>query len=103
MSDQVFHLLGLGQRAGKIVSGDFAVREHLAKGKVKLLIIATNTSERIKGEYIRIGQSKKVSTRVAFTKDQLGFALGKSPRATVAILDPNFARGIEGLLEGGEA
>ncbi|GAB6180694.1 ribosomal L7Ae/L30e/S12e/Gadd45 family protein [Desulfotomaculum defluvii] len=85
------------------MSGDFAVREHLAKGKVKLLIIATNTSERIKEEYIRIGQSKKVSTRIFFTKEELGLALGKSPRAAVAILDPNFARGIEGLLEGGEA
>lgn len=103
MRDPVFHLLGLGQRAGKIVSGDFAVRERLAKSKVKLLIIATNTSERIKGEYIRIGQSKKVTIRVAFTKDQLGSALGKSPRATVAILDSNFAQRIEGLLEGGEA
>ncbi|ABO50476.1 LSU ribosomal protein L7AE [Desulforamulus reducens MI-1] len=103
MSGSVFHLLGLSQRAGKTVSGDFAVRENIIKGKVKLLIIAADTSERIKQEYIRIGQSKKVTTKIAFTKHELGSALGKSPRAAVAIMDPNFARGIESLLEGGEA
>jgi len=94
--------LGLSQRAGKAVSGDFAVRQHIARGNVQLLVIATNTSERIKQDYIRMGQSKNIPTVLAFTKEELGSALGKSPRAAVAILDANFARGIGRLLEKGE-
>ncbi len=94
--------MGLSQRAGKAVSGDFAVRQHIARGNVQLLVIATNTSERIKQDYIRMGQSKNIPTVLAFTKEELGSALGKSPRAAVAILDANFARGIGRLLEKGE-
>lgn len=96
-------MLGLSQRAGKAISGDFAVREAVSKGKAKLLIVATDTSERIKQEYIRMGQSRKIPTVQAFTKQELGDALGKSPRASMVILDPNFAQRISRLLEGGEA
>ena len=55
MKGSVFQLLGLSQRAGKAVSGDYIVREHIAKGKAKLLIVASDTSERIKKDYIRMG------------------------------------------------
>lgn len=102
MHGPIFHLLGLSQRAGKAVSGDFAVRENIARGKVKMLIIAINTSERIKQDFVRMGQSKNIPTVLAFTKEELGSALGKSPRAAVAILDANFAQGIGRLLEKGE-
>ncbi|WP_238472923.1 L7Ae/L30e/S12e/Gadd45 family ribosomal protein [Desulforamulus profundi] len=61
------------------MSGDFAVRENIARGKVKMLIIATNTSERIKQDFVRMGQSKNIPTVLAFTKEELGSALGKSP------------------------
>ncbi|CCO09425.1 L7Ae/L30e/S12e/Gadd45 family ribosomal protein [Desulforamulus hydrothermalis] len=102
MHGPVFHLLGLSQRAGKVAAGDFAVRQQLARGKVKLLIVAANTSERIKQDYVQMGRSKNVPVVLALTKEALGCALGKSPRAAVAVLDENFARGIQGLLEKGE-
>lgn len=103
MTGSVFQLLGLCQRAGKLASGDLSVRDNIAKGKAKLLIIATDTSERIKQDYIRMGHSQKVPTVVALKKQEIGDAMGKSPRASVVILDPNFAQGIGRLLEGGEA
>lgn len=103
MHGPVLHLLGLCQRAGKSVSGDFAVRASIAKGKVKMLIIARDTSVRIQQEYLRMGKSNKIPTVLALTKGELGLALGKSPRAAVAILDTNFAQGIGHLLERGEA
>lgn len=102
MHGSFFQLLGLCQRAGKVVSGDQAVRENLNKGKVKLLLVATNTSERIKKDYLRVAELRKVPVSSAFTKEELGQAMGKSPRAAVAILDESFARGIAGLLEKGE-
>ncbi|AQS59338.1 L7Ae/L30e/S12e/Gadd45 family ribosomal protein [Desulforamulus ferrireducens] len=102
MQGSFFHLLGLCQRAGKVASGDQAVRDNLHKGKVKLLLVATNTSERIKKDYLRMAEQKKIPVSLAFTKEELGQAMGKSPRAAVAILDDNFARGMAGLLEKGE-
>ncbi|WP_003541232.1 L7Ae/L30e/S12e/Gadd45 family ribosomal protein [Desulfotomaculum nigrificans] len=82
------------------MSGDFAVRANITKAK--LMIIAKDASERIKQEYLRIGKSNKVPTIVALSKEELGSALGKSPRAAVAILDNNFAQGVGRLLERGE-
>ena len=38
----VIFALGLAQKAGKIASGDFAVKSALKSGKVKLLIIASD-------------------------------------------------------------
>lgn len=102
MHGPVFQLLGLCQRAGKSVSGDFAVRANIAKKKVKLLIVAADTSERIKQEYLRLGKTHNLLTVEALTKEEIGLALGKSPRAAVAILDDNFARGISRSLERGE-
>ena len=85
-----------------MVSGDYAVRENMSRGKVKLLLVATNTSERIKKDYLRAAELRNIPVSLTFTKEELGQAMGKSPRASVAILDDNFARGIAGLLEKGE-
>nr|WP_315988159.1 ribosomal L7Ae/L30e/S12e/Gadd45 family protein [Desulforamulus aquiferis] len=93
------HLLGLCQRAGKAVSGDFAVRANLSKGKAKVMIIATDTSEKIQREYIQLGKANNVPTILALTKQELGLALGKSSRAAVVVLDKNFAQGIVKLLD----
>lgn len=102
MHGPVLHLLGLCQRAGKVVSGDNAVRASLPKGKIKLLIIADDTSERIKKEYLHLGKTNNVPVILALTKQELGLAIGKSARAAVAITDGNFAQGISQVLNGRE-
>ncbi|HBC94040.1 MAG TPA: 50S ribosomal protein L7, partial [Pelotomaculum sp.] len=40
----VERLISLGQRAGKLVSGAFAVKSNLNKGKARLLLIANDTA-----------------------------------------------------------
>lgn len=102
MHGPVLHLLGLCQRAGKAVSGDFAVRANISKGKVKAMIIATDTSEKVKQEYIQLGKTNKIPTVLVLTKQEIGLALGKSARVAVAILDSNFAQGISRLLDRSE-
>ena len=42
--------LGLAQKAGKIVSGDFAVKSALKSGTVKLLVVAMDTAPNSKNE-----------------------------------------------------
>ena len=43
-------MLGLGQRAGRLISGDFAVKSAINRGKVKLLIIALDAAKRTQRE-----------------------------------------------------
>ena len=46
--------LGIAQKAGKAVSGDFAVQDALRKGKVKLLLIAKDASENSRKRLINL-------------------------------------------------
>lgn len=43
-NNNVAFALGLAQKAGKVASGDFAVRSALKSGKAKLLIVAADAA-----------------------------------------------------------
>ncbi len=99
----VDRIIGLGQRAGKIISGDYSVKSALAGGRVKLLIIAKDTSARTRKDLIGIAGTKNTPTISYGSKEELGRLIGKSPRSAVALTDMHMARGILGALERGEA
>lgn len=84
--------LGMAQKAGKAASGDFAVRSALKSGRVKLLIIATDTAPNTKKDLYYMAQQFRVETIEAGTKAELGYAIGKAQRTAVAITDVNFAK-----------
>ncbi|MDO4179575.1 MAG: ribosomal L7Ae/L30e/S12e/Gadd45 family protein [Phascolarctobacterium sp.] len=91
-SNKASFALGLAQKAGKAMSGDVAVRGALKSGKTQLLIIATDAAEATKKELYFLAQEAKVETIELLTRAELGFAMGKAPRAAVAIMDINFAK-----------
>lgn len=94
MNDSLLGLLGLCRRAGKVTSGEQAVRKELAHDKVKLLILAGNASSRLVADYTSMAQSRMIPVIICCTRDLLGQILGKPPRSVVAILDEQFARGL---------
>lgn len=87
-------LLGLCRRAGRLTSGDQAVRKELAQGKVKLLILAGDASKRTNLAFNEIAQSRRIPVIIYCSREVLGQILGKPPRSVVAILDEQFARGM---------
>ena len=50
--NNVAFALGLAQKAGKIASGDVAVRAALKSGKVKVLVLAQDAAPNSKKEFI---------------------------------------------------
>lgn len=84
--------LGLAQRAGKAVSGDFAVKESLKGGKARLLILAADIAPNTKKELLFLAEEAGVPVMEGMAKVELGEAIGKAPRASVAITDSNFVR-----------
>lgn len=84
--------LGLAQKAGQAVSGDFAVQEALRKGKVKLLVIAKDASDNSRKRLINFCGEHGITRVDALDRMRLGWALGKGPRTAVAIMDNNFVR-----------
>ena len=88
-------LLGMAQRAGKIVSGDLAVEKAVASGQAAAVIMATDVSERTKASVLRAAERKGVPVYSLFTKEMLGQCLGKEYRAVAALIDKGFAKTLE--------
>lgn len=100
--NKVYGLLGLGAKAGKIVSGMDAVCEEVKKNKVKLLLIAEDASEKTISNIKYLAQRKKVPVLVLGTIGRNSKAIGKENRAIIGIKDRNLSEGIKKIC-GGEA
>ena len=88
-------LLGMAQRAGKIVSGELAVQKAVASGQAAAVIVAADASERTKETALREAELKGIPAYSIFTKEMLGRCLGKEYRAVAALLDRGFAKTLD--------
>ncbi len=95
------NMIGLGQRAGMLVSGDMAVKGTLNRGKARLLVIAKDAAARTRRELSGMADSKNVPVISYGSKEELGRLIGKSPRSSVVLMDEHMVRGILGALERG--
>lgn len=96
MTDAVLQLknfIGIAQKAGKVVSGDNNVLDALAKGEVKLIIIASDAAASVQKE-LEQANIAAVPTITFLNKLNLGWIIGKSPRGMIAICDDGFAAAI---------
>ena len=88
--------LGLAQKAGTLVSGDFAVKAALKAGTVQLLVVAQDTAPNSKKELCYLAAQAGVPVLELLTRWELGSAIGKGQRAAAAITDSNFASMLQG-------
>ncbi|KUK82903.1 MAG: LSU ribosomal protein L7AE [Pelotomaculum thermopropionicum] len=99
----IYSMIGFGQRAGKLKSGNLAVKDALINKKAKILIIAEDAPERLRSEFTTMAESKNIPAVIYGSKEVLGRLIGKSPRSVFALTEDGMARGILGALERGEA
>lgn len=85
-------MLGFAQRAGKVVSGEAATRIQLSRKRLKLLIIAEDAAPEVQRQLTALAEKFGVTFMVTGRKEELGLAIGKSPRAVIGIGDAYFAR-----------
>lgn len=97
-TEKVFGLLGFARRAHKTASGEATVASYMKKGRVRLLLLAEDSSTHVTEKYRQWCDCIGVPTQRFGTKTALGLALGQSARSTVAILDDGFARAIQQAL-----
>ncbi len=98
-NNKFLSLLGLCQRAGKLVSGELPCEKALKGNKVKLLIISEDASNNTKKKFKNAALSKNVDIICTETKENIGRAIGKDLRSTVAIIDEGFAQQLKNLYE----
>jgi len=92
--EKLASLLGLAQKARKIVSGEFAVEQAVRSKKAKLLLIAADASENSKKNYRALAAYYQITCHETLSKDQFGAAIGKPPRAALAVIDSGFSHTI---------
>ena len=90
MNEPIYRLLGLCMKAGRLLSGSEQVKTAVKDGKGILLILAEDSSERTKEEYIRLAKLSGITWRIFGEKEKLGHAVGKGIRAAILISDGGF-------------
>ncbi len=91
---RLLHAVGLAQKAGRLLSGADQVKEGLERGAVKLLILSEDASANTLDNFRYMADSLGVEIVQALSMEDWGAALGKKPRATLAVTDGPFARKI---------
>lgn len=95
MNEQkIKNLLGLAQRAGKLISGDFAVEKAVKRGGAPLVILAMDCAVNNTKKYIQMAETHGVPLRTLLAKEELGQAIGKELRAVVLVNDSGFAKAL---------
>ncbi|MBS4912642.1 MAG: ribosomal L7Ae/L30e/S12e/Gadd45 family protein [Veillonella sp.] len=89
---KVLNLLGMAQRAGKLLSGDFVAEKAMKKQRIPLAILATDCAKNNGEKYRWLAQQHEVTLREFATKAELGQALGKEQRAIILVMDDGFAK-----------
>lgn len=92
-------LLGLCQRAGKLVSGDLAAEQALRRRRADLVLLATDASERTRAKFIHLAAQAGTPCYSVGTREALGDAVGRAGRAVVIIQSRDFTKGMIGILE----
>lgn len=95
MNKKIMSMFSLCQKAGKIVSGEFAVEKALQEGSAIILIIASDASNNTKKKFENKAFFYKVETIIFSTKEEISQAVGKLNRSVFAIIDEGFANKIK--------
>ena len=103
VNKKILGLIGLAARARKVCFGADSVEEKTKKGKVKLLIIAEDASNRTKDKFIKLANEKNIPIIIKEKIETLSKAIGKSNKAIIGIEDINLSNEIQKINNGGEA
>lgn len=93
--DKALALIGLATKAGRTVSGEFMTEREVKTGRAALVVVAEDSSENTKKKFRDMCEFYQVPIYFYGDKDTLGHAMGKEFRASLAVLDEGFAKGIQ--------
>lgn len=97
--NKAFSLLGLATKAGRTVSGEFMTEKAVKEGSARLVIVGTDASANTKKNFRNMCGFYRVPYFEYGTKEELGHAMGKEMRASLAVIDDGFAKSLKKHLE----
>lgn len=98
LQDKALSMLGLAARANKVASGEFSTEKMVKAGKAYLVLVAADASDNTQKKFRNMCNFYHTPLRIYGTREQLGYAIGKEYRASLAITDENLASAIAAKL-----
>lgn len=100
MSDhQWMSLLGIANRAGKVISGEELTVKQIRRGNVKLILLSADASRNTAKKITDKCNSYEVPLKIVGNRHLLGQAIGKEARVVAAVMDDGFANKLVTLLD----
>ena len=94
-NDPILHLLGLAKKAGRLEIGEEPVGAVCRARQARLVLLASDAAPNTRRRAAHFGEAGGVLWLEApFTKDELGFILGRSSCAMLALTDAGFSAAI---------
>ena len=98
MQNNIYSMIGLCMKAGKLAFGSDMCEEKIKCNKVRLLIIVEDASDNTKQKFNELC-GNRVQYKEFGTIDDLSHAIGKENKAIVGIMDEGFSKKINELIE----
>ncbi|RMF87578.1 MAG: DUF448 domain-containing protein [Nitrospinota bacterium] len=96
--EKIATLLGLAQKAGRLVSGHARLMQALQRGEIVLLLMAEDIAPERRSEYEQLCQQQQITCYSLLTKHELGACIGKELRSAVGLKDARFAKVFDAYL-----
>ena len=93
--NRIFSMIGLAQKAGKVASGEFSTEKAVKEGRAGLVIVSIEASDNTKKKFLNMCAYYKVPLYFYGTKAELGLAIGREFRASLAVTDRGLAEAIK--------
>ncbi len=95
-------MLGIAARGRNVVSGEFASETAVKDGSAMLVIVASDASDNTKKLFSNKCSFYEVPFYIYGTKEELGHAMGKDLRSSLAIVNDGIAQAMMKQLEESE-
>ena len=93
--NKVLSLLSLAEKAGKVRSGEFMTEKTVKSRQAALVLVAEDASANTKKKFTDMCTYYQVPIYLFSQKAELGHAIGKEQRASVAVADEGFANAMK--------
>lgn len=94
---KILNLIGLAQRAGRLISGEELVVEAIQKGQVKLVFLANDAAVNLSKKVTDKSYTYQVEVITVFSTLELSAAVGKA-RKVLAVTDAGFTKKMRSIM-----
>lgn len=102
INNKIYGLLGLTAKAGKLSFGTDSCLDMIAKKKIKLVIVAEDSSERTINNFKEKCEQNNIDFYIWGNKEDISKSIGKINKAVIGIKDKNLAGAVKKILSGGD-